>query len=119
MRRDNKGFGSLPRTVGGLVLGLALAVPTAAHAQSWSGFSGAFPAFPCQDGWMACIVGGQAVDPGMQSDADGHPLPADMRVGWFDLQPTATFSPFGELSAYTGADTRIASAEPPPEPTDA
>ncbi len=86
-------------SVAGLALG-ALAVP--AFAGGWQTFSAAFPAEACQDGWAACLTAGGAVGPGMLHDTAGRPLPSDTRLGWFDLQPTASFSPFVGLSAYNG-----------------
>src|SRR5688572_2616704 len=84
-----------------------------AFAAGWSDYSAAFPAFPCQDGWMACVVDGKTVTPDLQKGSTGLLQPADLRVGW-DLQPTAAFSPFPRLSAYTGQ--LVAAAEPEPEP---
>jgi len=77
-----------------LAVGVGLA--GAAQAAQWVDFPGAFPDFPCQDGWMACIVDGASVSPEL---VDG---PADLRLTWFDLQPTRSFDPFGGLSAYVG-----------------
>jgi hypothetical protein len=77
--------------------GIALAAP------GWSAFEPAFPIFPCADGWSACLVDGQAISPDMTHDTTGAVTPSDMRVGWFDLQPTATFSPFTSLSIYPTA----------------
>lgn len=74
-----------------LAVALFLALPTAAFAGD---FADAFPAFPCMDGWMACIVGGQAQDPDLKPDSTGLPSPANARIGFWDLQPTAGFSPF-------------------------
>ena len=98
-----------------LLVGTAVAGP--AQAQSWSDFAEAFPLLPCHDGWAACIVDGDHVDPGLVSDSTGMPTPASMRVGWFDLKPTPTFSPFSSLSAYTGeAPAQMAAADVAPEP---
>ncbi len=80
---------------------LALALP--ATAGGWQSFAAAFPTNACQDGWTACITSGGAVGPGMLHDTAGRPLPSDGRLGWFDLQPTASFSPFVGLSSYSGA----------------
>jgi len=74
----------------------------AAHAQSWGDFEGAFPLFPCQDGWIACLVDGEALTPDLQEEPSGLPSAADLRIGWFDLNATAAFSPFNGLSEYTG-----------------
>ena len=97
-----------------LALGAALATSTTARAAAWSDFAEAFPALPCQDGWAACLTGGGAVSPDLQRDRSNTPMPADMRVNWFDLQPTAAFSPFIELSPYTG---EVQTSEPLPDPT--
>ncbi|MCA9490533.1 MAG: hypothetical protein KC621_11440 [Myxococcales bacterium] len=82
-------------------LAFALA-PSAASAQSWSSFAEAFPAFPCQDGWMACSVGQGHLDPDLQRDAEGMPQRADLRVDWFDLRASSTFSPFVDLPGTAG-----------------
>ncbi len=79
----------------------SLGLASSAQAAGWADFEAAFPLYPCQDGWVACRAGGGVVDPDLASDARGMPQPADLRVGW-DLQPTRVFSPFSELSAYTG-----------------
>jgi hypothetical protein len=89
-----------------LLLWLALAP---AHAAGWADYAPAFPVFPCPDGWMSCIVAGESVGPELGRDGAGMPAPSDLRVGWFDLQPRATFSPFATLSPY----------EPAPAPTPA
>lgn len=88
---------------------LVLIVSPVALAGSWSDLSTAFPALPCQDGWAACRLDGSPLDPEMQLDSENRPLPADMRLGWFDLEPTAAFTPFVGLSDYT-------TAAPEPEP---
>lgn len=79
------------------VAGVALA------ASGWSDYGAAFPGLPCMDGWASCLVDGVGVTPGMVLDSAQRPQPADMRVGFFDLQPLLSFSPFQGLSAYTGA----------------
>jgi hypothetical protein len=93
------------------VTGVALAIP-------WSGFDDAFDPLPCPDGWAACVISGQTVDPGMVRDSASRPHPANMRVGFFDLKPLPGFSPFVGLSEYTG-DTTVAVSDPPEkvEPT--
>lgn len=101
-----------------LSLPLALAAGTllygaVAWAGTWADFEAAFPTFPCQDGWAACVVDGKPLHPDLQPGGTGMPQPADLRVGW-DLQPTASFSPFVGLSAYTGELPKA--PEPPPEP---
>ena len=73
-----------------------------AQAQSWADFESAFPVFPCQDGWMACLVDGEAVNPELQQEPSGLQVSADLRIGWFDLNATSNFSPFVDLSEYTG-----------------
>lgn len=101
--------------LGGLSL-LALALP--ALAAGWGAYASAFPTNPCADGWAGCVVGDVAVDPGFAKDSGGRPLVSGMRVGWFDLAPTASFSPFVGLSAYrqasAGAASVLADAAPPP-----
>lgn len=94
------------------LLGL-LGLSSVAVAASWSDFSEAFPALPCSDGWAACIVGDTVVSPGMVLDAGERPHPGDMRVGFFDLDPLAGFSPFVSLSPYS---EEAVAAAPPPKP---
>lgn len=111
----------MPKKITVLAFLVGAALPAAAHAQSWGDFSAAFPLFPCQDGWVGCVVEGQPVTPDLQRDGTGAPVPAHMRVGWFDLQPTRSFSPFVSLSRYTGAPVptagdAVADAAPPPVP---
>ncbi|MEZ4239361.1 MAG: hypothetical protein R3F59_25040 [Myxococcota bacterium] len=91
--------------IGGLVWLTGTAV-----AADWSAFAAAFPLEPCQDGWMACRVGAQPLDPGLAADARGLPVQAAARLGWFDLQPTAAFSPFEGLSDYPAPAPRPADA---------
>lgn len=102
----------------GVVAGL-LGLAPASLGQDWASFQAAFRAFPCADGWSGCIVDGTRMGP------DGEALPTDLRVDWFDLQPTPAFSPFVGLSAYTGdsqsAEGVVAKVVkrppvPPPEP---
>lgn len=96
-----------------LALGL---FSSAAVAAGWSDFEAAFPVAPCHDGWVGCIVDGKVVTPDMMKDGTGAPMPADLRVGWFDLEGTASFSPFPALSLYTG-ELAVADAggdDPPP-----
>lgn len=96
------------------LLGLCALLTLPAMAGGWSSYNAAFPGQPCQDGWAGCIVGGGAVTPGMSKDSAGRPVPSDARVGWFDLKPTAVFSPFVSLSTYNGAmGGALAMAEPP------
>ena len=84
-----------------LLLALLGAIPSA-MAEGWTTWENVFPAMPCQDGWAACLASAGALDGGSLSDAAGRPLPADARIGWFDLKPTAALSPFVGLSAYEG-----------------
>jgi hypothetical protein len=88
---------------------------TPAFAGGWADFVSAFSTSPCQDGWLGCVVDGQAVTPNLVRDGSGAPTPADLRVGWFDLEGLPGFSPFPELSAYSGKLTG-SDPEPPPEP---
>jgi uncharacterized membrane protein YgcG len=76
---------------------------TAAHAGGWGDFEAAFPLVPCQDGWVGCVVDGDAVTPDMVRGSDKIRRPADLRVDWFSLKGTSSFSPFPGLSEYTGA----------------
>ena len=75
---------------------------TAAWGGAWSDYEASFPLNACQDGWLGCIVDGQIYNANMNRDSTGMPTPSSMRVAWNDLEATATFSPFVELSAYTG-----------------
>lgn len=85
-----------------LGLGFLASTPWLAKAGGWSDFVAAFPINPCQDGWLGCITAdGEMRSSEMVKDGDGRPTPTDLRVSW-DLQPTASFSPFSELSKYTG-----------------
>lgn len=90
---------------------LFLASGVASAQQSISEMSELFPAQPCHDGWAGCIVDGKEVTAEPVRDGVGRPLPANMRVGWFDLEATTAFNPFVELSAYTG---ELPSAAPAP-----
>ena len=33
-------------------------IATATHAGQWSDYGELFPLFPCQDGWLGCIIDG-------------------------------------------------------------
>ncbi len=104
----------------GLVVA-ASAVGTAAWAQGWSSFDSAFTTQPCHDGWLGCVVGGAELSPDMAADESGRKTPTDMRVGWFDLQATDSFSPFVGLSEYSvdAAAAAVADAGGNDEPPDA
>ncbi len=84
----------------------ALALAGTAFAQGWGTYEQAFPANPCHDGWSACIVDGERVSPDMTAEG-----PSDMRVGWFDLEPSSSFSPFTGLTEYTGEAPAVAAAD--------
>lgn len=93
------------------MFGLVLAVCVAsrpAHAAGWADFEALFQAFPCPDGWMACVVAEAPLTPEPALDASGLPMPAGARVSWFSLEPTRAFSPFTGLSAYAGAPATAA-----------
>lgn len=88
---------------------------------SWSafaagslGFEVSFPMFPCMDGWAACVVDARVVDPDLQVDSSGKVSPADARIAFWALEPTAMFSPFTGLSAYSPPTAPVAVAHPPP-----
>lgn len=85
---------------------------TASAQDAWSSFRAAFPLFPCQDGWSACMAYGEHIDAATRTDSGGRALPSDARVGWFDLKATSSFSPFVGLSQYT--DEAVAAADPAP-----
>ncbi len=76
-----------------------LYVAPAAAADDWASID-AFPAHPCPDGWTSCVVDGTPVSPDMTEDSAGRPMPSDLRVGWFDLEPMPVFSSFADLSDY-------------------
>jgi hypothetical protein len=79
---------------------LASAFP--AHAEGLEDLAaGSFPLFPCSDGWSGCQVDGQEVSPEMVRDGTSRPHPADMRFGFFDLEPLPAMSPFVSLSNYS------------------
>ncbi len=100
-----------------LIAGALALFAMPALAAGWPAWSAAFPSLPCSDGWAGCMVGGSHIGPGMVKDAAGRPIPADARVGWFDLQATGSLSPFVGLSAYTGAlGGEVAVVEAPPAP---
>ncbi len=90
-----------------------LGVTGIALAAGWSDFGSAFVGLPCPDGWAACLIDGEPVDPGMVSDSAGRPHPSDMRVGFFDLKPLPGFSPFAGLSSYTAQPAAVAAAAVP------
>ena len=93
---------------------VVLLLPIGAIGGGWADFSGVFPLYPCQDGWLGCVSeDGEVRSPQVQWDKSGRPLPSDMRVDW-DGNPTQTFSPFVGLSPYSGEEEEV--AEPPPEP---
>jgi len=85
-----------------LALSLLIAAGSALAASGWSSYATAFPLLPCADGWAACKVSGGVLTPDLVADSAGNRQPADLRIGWFDLAPTAAFSPFVSLSVYDG-----------------
>ena len=96
---------------------LLMAIGPTAQAGGWGDFSTAFPAYPCNDGWIACRVDGETISPEMRPDDKGLPIPSDMRLNWSNLEPTKVFSPFVSLSVYTGElPDAVAEAEPEPDP---
>jgi len=107
MSSRSKSFRSTSLWLALLVSGGGLAIAGTALAQEWGTYEKAFPATPCHDGWAACIVDGERVTPDMTAKG-----PADMRVGWFDLEPSTAFSPFTGLTEYTG-EVAVAAAEEP------
>jgi hypothetical protein len=94
---------------------MIVVLPMGAVGGGWADFSGVFPLYPCQDGWLGCVSeDGDVRSPQLQWDASGRPLPSDMRVDW-DGNPTQTFSPFVGLSAYNGEEDEIVEVPPPVE----
>jgi hypothetical protein len=92
-------------------LGTLSLVFTAAWAGSWGNYNDSFPLFPCQDGWLGCVVDGEIHNTELVKDSTGFPISSIDRVGWNDLEPTGVFSPFAQLSVYTG---ELPPTEPPP-----
>jgi len=79
----------------------ALGAIGVASASDLGKYDALFPTNPCQDGWVACLDEvGDEVNPGPLTDKVGRPVPSSSRLGWFDLKPTAGFSPFITLSEY-------------------
>ncbi len=96
----------------GWTLLASVGVVSVALAAGWSPWASAFPTNPCADGWTGCLVEGAAVTPGVARDAVGRPVVSGSRVGWFDLAPTASFSPFVGLSPYAVSAPVEAPSEP-------
>ena len=72
-----KMFGAGALLTGCGVLGVAM-------AEGWSDYLSTFPAQPCPDGWTACVIGEEVLNPGVVLDAAGHPHPSDMRFGFYE-----------------------------------
>ena len=89
-------------------------IATATHAGQWSDYGELFPLFPCQDGWLGCIIDGDVHNSEMAVDSKGFPMAASDRVGWNDLKATKVFSPFPRLSEYDGTMTAPEEEEAPP-----
>jgi hypothetical protein len=86
-----------------ILLSILAFFPTRALAAEWADFAPAFTLTACQDGWVACRVGDEAVSPDLRPDPEGRLLASDLRVGWFDLETTPVFSPWAGLSEYSYA----------------
>lgn len=100
-----------------LLLGL-LWLGSASAAAGWERWAGAFPAFPCANGWSSCRGELGPISAGTWKDAEGRPMPADLRLGWFDLEAGPSVSPFVAPPAYPGAAPApgpSAASSPPPE----
>ena len=95
---------------------LGFALSGSAVAADWSDFEDSFSASPCPDGWLGCVIDGDQINSGLVEQG-GVPTPADLRIAWFDLEPTATFSPFTALSDYSGVSVPEPEPEPEPENT--
>jgi hypothetical protein len=105
--------------IGSVVIGAALMTTSIVRAATWTDYSAAFPAFPCQDGWTGCMQESSRITPEPLIDGEGLPTPADFRLGWFDLEATPALSPFPGLSDYSGEsykDFMAGQEAPPPEP---
>ncbi|MBW1878548.1 MAG: hypothetical protein JRI25_00810 [Deltaproteobacteria bacterium] len=83
-----------------ILLSVLALFPAPALAAEWADFAPAFPLTACQDGWVACRVGDEVVNPDLRPDPEGQLLASDLRVGWFDLEVTPVFSPWTGLSEY-------------------
>ena len=101
------------RNITFLALLAGSALVGSAFAADWASFAPSFPAFPCNDGWSACIVKGERISPDMQAGDEGLARPANLRLDWASLEPTPAFSPFAELSRYTGELPAAAAVEAP------
>jgi hypothetical protein len=105
-----------------LFLGLGLLTATGVWA------AGRIPARmvsdrPCQDGWNGCFVDGELVNAEPVFDQDGRLQPVDLRVGFFDLKATRSFSVHNGLSTYGADDVpqipeRVVSEPVPPSEPD-
>lgn len=104
-----------------VLLGLAfVGVGWAAKSGTAEEPSPRFTSRPCQDGWLGCIVDGERVSPENAVDTKKRPMPSSMRLGFFDLEPTVSFSVHEGLSRYNGEPVAQIQEEPeapPPEPT--
>ncbi|MCO4743681.1 MAG: hypothetical protein KC912_02760, partial [Proteobacteria bacterium] len=96
---------------------LLFALSGTAHATDWSDYAGMFPTFPCHDGWVGCVVKGEHVTPEPTRGDARNPTPANQRIDFLTLKPTAAFNPFSGLSDYSGI-AAAAKAPPPPPPPD-
>jgi hypothetical protein len=85
------------------IIGIFLSgVMGVAAAGEWSDYRKAFPLFPCSDGWSMCEVDGQTIGPGLSTDSQGNPVPANMRFSFWTLESMPSTSPFASLSQYSG-----------------
>lgn len=99
------------------VLLLGLPLVTGSAAADWDRYAVVFPGFPCADGWSACRTALGPVSAGTWRDARDRPMPADQRLGWFDLAAGPTLSPFAALSDY-GVATPAVAGSPVAAPAD-
>ena len=74
-----------------------------AAAGEWADYRKAFPLFPCSDGWSMCEVDGQTIGPGLTTDSQGNPIPANMRFSFWTLESMPSANPFSGLSSYSGS----------------
>ncbi len=75
---------------------------TPAFGGDWDDYAGAFPMFPCPDGWATCELDGVTVGPGLVIDAQGNPSASNMRFSFWDFEAAPSVSPFSGLSEYSG-----------------
>lgn len=101
--------------LGSLVLALASGgLAWAASTTPMETLVGASSPSACQDGWEGCLANGKELSHEPVTDSAGRPMPAKLRVSWFEMSAGPAFSPFVPLSQYTGELPAAAVAEADP-----